>query len=145
MAWWSDYFLYLVYQTEDMLGKNHLKNLYTHINIQYSIKLNMCPCLAYHLYSGGMFSFTCHTDAMEPSNLVQAGSIILAWAGHALINVKFAASPHVALRTLTLERAFGVQTLSSMLTWVWTYKKRTEMLSTNTSSNINSPGCWLWY
>lgn len=50
--------------------------------------------------------------------MVQAGSVILAWTGHAFIDIEFAASPHIALKTLTLERAFGVQTLPSMFTWV---------------------------
>lgn len=73
---------------------------------------------------------------MEASNLVQAGSIILARAGHALVDVEFASSPYVALKTLTVEWAFSVQTLPSMLTWVWTYRKTIKRLQANTSSMI---------
>lgn len=62
--------------------------------------------------------FTWHADAVKVSNLVQAGGFVHARVRHALVDVQLAAWPHVTPLALTLERAFGVQTLPCMLTWV---------------------------
>ena len=67
-----------------------------------------------------IFWITWHTDAMEASNLIQTGSIILAWVGHALVYVQFTLSTHISLQTFTLEGTFCVYTLSSMCTRVCT-------------------------
>lgn len=62
-------------------------------------------CVTDHLtmYTLRACFFTCHANAAEASDSVQTGSIILAWAGQALVDIEFTASPYVALRTLTLE------------------------------------------
>lgn len=61
-----------------------------------------------------------HTDTMEPSNLVQAGGIIMARIGHAFIDVHLAARSFIPLRTLALERAVGVKAATTMFTGVGT-------------------------
>lgn len=64
-----------------------------------------------------------HTDAMEPSNLIQACGVIKARIGHAFIDVHLAARAFIPLETLALEGAFGVKAATTMLTGVGT--KRT--------------------
>lgn len=61
---------------------------------------------------------TWHADAVEPSNLVQAGSIIMARIGHAFIDIHLTARTLVSLETLTLERAFGVEAATAVFTRV---------------------------
>lgn len=61
---------------------------------------------------------TWHTDAVEPSDLVQAGGIIMARIGHALIHIHLTARSLVSLETLTLEGAFSVKAAATMLTRV---------------------------
>lgn len=63
---------------------------------------------------------TWHTDAVEPSNLVQAGGIIVARIRHTFIDIHLATRAFVSLKTFTLERAFGVQAATTMLTRVGT-------------------------
>lgn len=55
---------------------------------------------------------------MESTNLVEAGGVVLAGVGLALINVQFAARTLVTLETLALERAFSVEASSAVLAWV---------------------------
>lgn len=57
---------------------------------------------------------------MESTNPVEAGGVILAGVRLALINVQFAAWTFVTLETLALERAFSVETSSTVLAWVRT-------------------------
>lgn len=59
---------------------------------------------------------TWHAEACEPSNLVQAGGIILARIRMALIDVHLTAGACVTLQTLTVEGAFCIHTFSSMFT-----------------------------
>lgn len=59
---------------------------------------------------------TWHTETRESSNFIQAGGIILARVGVALIDVHLTARPCVALQTLTVERALGVDAFPSVLT-----------------------------
>lgn len=66
---------------------------------------------------------------MEVSYLVQAGGLIQAGVGHALVDVQLAARPHVATLALTLERALGVYTLPCVLTWVGTCLKQIHTLA----------------
>lgn len=49
--------------------------------------------------------FTWHTDAVESSNLVKTGSVILAGVGHAFIHIHLTARSFIPLQTLALERA----------------------------------------
>lgn len=79
---------------------------------------------------------TWHADAVEPSNLVQAGSIIMARIGHAFIDIHLTARTLVSLETLTLERAFGVEAATSVFTRVgsWNVEKK----KTNTFMNCMS-------
>lgn len=60
---------------------------------------------------------------MEPSNLVQAGGIIIARIRHAFIDVHFTAGSLISLKTLALERAFGVEAATTVFTRVGTYNK----------------------
>lgn len=59
---------------------------------------------------------TWHTETREPSNFIQAGGIVLARIGMALVDIHFTARSCVALQALTVERAFGVYTFPSMFT-----------------------------
>lgn len=61
-----------------------------------------------------------HTDAVEPSNLIQTGGVIMAGVRHAFIDVHLATRSFIALKTLTLERAFGVEAATSMFARVGT-------------------------
>lgn len=63
---------------------------------------------------------TWHADAAEASNLVQAGRVVLAGAGHALVHIQLTARPGVALQTLALEGAPGVDALAPVLTRIGT-------------------------
>ena len=58
---------------------------------------------------------TLHADAAEAPDLVQAGGVVLAGVGYALVDVEFAARPVVALHALAGEGALGVETLASVL------------------------------
>ena len=60
-------------------------------------------------------ALTWHADAVEVSDLVQAGGLVQTRVGLALVDVQLAARPHVAQLALTLERALGVQTLPGVL------------------------------
>lgn len=57
---------------------------------------------------------------MEPSNLVQTGGIIMARIGNALIDIHLAARSSIPLKTLALERAFGIKAATTMLTRIST-------------------------
>lgn len=59
---------------------------------------------------------TWHTETRESSNFIQAGGIVLARIGMALIDIHFTARSCVALQALTVERAFCVYTFPSMFT-----------------------------
>lgn len=61
-----------------------------------------------------------HADAVEPSNLIQAGGIIMARIRHAFVDVHFATRSFISLKTLTLERAFGVEAAAAMFTGIGT-------------------------
>lgn len=63
---------------------------------------------------------TWHADAFEASNLVQAGGIVLARVGHALVDIEFTAGTHIACGAFALKRALGVNALPSVLTRVGT-------------------------
>lgn len=63
---------------------------------------------------------TRHADAGELSNAVQAGSIIQAGHGQALVNVNLAARACVASATLALEGTLRVHTLPKVFAWVRT-------------------------
>lgn len=64
---------------------------------------------------------TWHADAVEAADLVQAGGVIVARVGHAFVDVHLAARSFVPLQTLALERAFGVDTATAVLTRIGTY------------------------
>lgn len=66
---------------------------------------------------------TWHADAVEVSDLVQAGGLVPARVGRALIDVQLTARSHVAPLALALERALGVDALAGVLTWVGTWGK----------------------
>ena len=55
---------------------------------------------------------------MEVSYLVQAGGLVLAGIGDALVGVQLTARPHVTSLAPTLERAFRVEALTRVLTRV---------------------------
>lgn len=61
-----------------------------------------------------------HADAVEASDLVQAGGIVVAGVRHALIDVHLTARALISLETLALERTFGVEAAPAMLTGVGT-------------------------
>lgn len=61
---------------------------------------------------------------MEVSYLVQAGGLIHAGVGHALVDVQLAARPHVSPLALTLERTLGVYALPCVLARVGTCLNR---------------------
>lgn len=63
---------------------------------------------------------------MEPSDLVQAGGVVVAGVGHALVDVHLAARSLVSLETLALEGAFGVEAAAAMLTRIGTYDSDTS-------------------
>lgn len=65
---------------------------------------------------------TWHTDAVEAANLVQAGGIIMARIRHAFIDVHLTTGSFIPLQTLALERAFSVDTATTVFTWIGTYK-----------------------
>lgn len=61
---------------------------------------------------------TWHADAGELSDAVQAGGVILARHGQALVYVDLAPRASVTPAALALEGALGVHALSKMLAWV---------------------------
>lgn len=61
-----------------------------------------------------------HTDAVEPSNLIQTSGVIMARVRHALIDVHLATRSFISLKTLALKRAFGVEAAAAMFTRVGT-------------------------
>lgn len=75
---------------------------------------------------------TWHADAGELPDAVQAGGVILARHGQALVDVDLAPRAGVAPAALALEGALGVHALSKMLTrvgacgWVRGEKKEKE-------------------
>lgn len=71
-----------------------------------------------------MRRLTRHTDTVKVSNLVQAGGLIHAGVGFALVEVQLAAWPHVTPLAVTLEWTLDVFTLARMLTWVGTCLER---------------------
>ena len=73
---------------------------------------------------------TWHADAVKVADLVQAGGLVQAGVGHALVDVQLAACAHVARLALALEGSFGVQALPSVLTRVGAWR--------NTLSNGDS-------
>lgn len=64
---------------------------------------------------------TWHTDAVEAANLVQAGGIIMAGIGHAFVDVHLTTGSFIPLQTLTLERAFRVDTATTVFTRIGAY------------------------
>lgn len=67
---------------------------------------------------------TWHTDAVETTNLVQAGGIIMARIRHAFIDVHLTTGSFIPLQTLALERAFSVDTPTAVFAWIGTYDIR---------------------
>lgn len=65
---------------------------------------------------------TGHADALELPDLIQAGGIILAGVGEALVDIYFTARAGVALQTLALEGALGVDAFPCVLAWVGSCK-----------------------
>ena len=63
---------------------------------------------------------TWHADARELPDAVQAGGIVLAGHGQALVDVDLAARPCVATAALTLEGALCVHTLAKVLAGIRT-------------------------
>lgn len=61
-----------------------------------------------------------HTDAVEPSYLIQAGGVIMARIRHAFIDIHLTTRAFISLQTFTLEGAFGVQAATAMFTRVGT-------------------------
>ena len=61
---------------------------------------------------------TWHADAVEASDLVEAGGVVVAGIGHALVDVHLAARALVTLETLALEGALGVQATAAVLAGV---------------------------
>lgn len=64
---------------------------------------------------------TWHTDAVEATDLIQTGGIIVARVRHAFIDVHLTTGSFIPLQTLALERAFCVDTATTVLTWIGTY------------------------
>lgn len=58
---------------------------------------------------------------MEAADLIQAGGIIVARVRHAFIDIHLTTGSFIPLQTLALERAFCVDTATTMLTWIGTY------------------------
>lgn len=69
---------------------------------------------------------TWHTDAMEAADLIQAGGIIVARVGHAFIDVHLTTGSFIPLQTLALERAFCVDTATTVLTWIGAYDNQDQ-------------------
>ena len=63
---------------------------------------------------------TRHADAGELSDAVQAGSVVLAGHGEALVYVNLTARACVAPTALALKRTLRVNTLPKVFTWVRT-------------------------
>lgn len=63
---------------------------------------------------------TWHADTGELADAVEAGGIVLAGHGQALVDVNLTARPGIAAATLALERSLCIHTLSKVLTWVGT-------------------------
>lgn len=63
---------------------------------------------------------TRHTDAVKAPDAVQAGGIILAGVGHALVDVDLAARSRESLMAAALEGAHSVHAAAPMLTGVCT-------------------------
>lgn len=61
---------------------------------------------------------TWHAQACEAPNLIQAGGIVLAGVGMALVDVHLTARPRVALQTLAVEGAVRVHTFPCVLTGI---------------------------
>lgn len=59
---------------------------------------------------------TWHAQACEAPDLIQAGGVVLAGVGMALVDVHLTARPRVALQTLAVEGAVCVHTFPCMLT-----------------------------
>lgn len=64
---------------------------------------------------------TWHTDAVEAADLIQAGGIVVARVRHAFIDVHLTSGSFIPLQTLALERAFCVDTATTVLTWIGPY------------------------
>lgn len=65
---------------------------------------------------------TWHADALELADLIQAGGIVLAGVGEALVDIDLAAGARVPLETLALEGALRVDAFPSVLTGVGSYQ-----------------------
>lgn len=63
-----------------------------------------------------------HADAVEPSNLVQAGGIIVARIRHAFVDIHLTTRPFIPLEALALEGALCVEAATAMLTGVGTQR-----------------------
>lgn len=59
-----------------------------------------------------------HTNTVKTSDLIQTCCVIMAGVRHALINIHFTARSFISLKTLALERPFGVQAPTTMFTRV---------------------------
>lgn len=71
---------------------------------------------------------TGHADALELPDLIQAGGVVLAGVGEALVDVYLAARARVALQTLALEGPLGVDAFPCVLAWVGSCKTQ-ELLT----------------
>lgn len=65
---------------------------------------------------------TRHADTGELADAVEAGGIVLAGHGQALVDVNLAARAGITTATLALEWSFCIHTLSKVLAWVGTCK-----------------------
>lgn len=97
-----------------LFDKTHPRNLHTkaiHQNNSNDVLL---------MQVNGQRTHTWHADAVESTDLVEAGGVVLAGVRLALVDVHLTAWTFITLKTLALERAFSVETPSAMLTWVRT-------------------------
>ena len=85
-------------------------HVYEYMSMHWFVCVCVCLCVC-----------TWHADAGVFSNLVQAGGIILAGIGQALVDVLLAARPHVSLEAVTGERALCVHTQAVVLARVRTW------------------------
>lgn len=67
-----------------------------------------------------MESYTGHANAGVVANAIETGAVILAGVGGTLVDILFTAGSRITLDTVTGERAFGVDALTTVFTRVGT-------------------------
>lgn len=84
---------------------------------------------------------TGHADALELPNLVQAGGIVLAGVGEALVDVDLAARARVALQTLALEGPLGVDAFPRVLARVGSCNTQAQLIGHDPGRTDALPSC----